>query len=276
MSGAGNDFILFDSRLNPDLSLNPHLIRSLCDRRNGIGADGIILLDDSGLFPFNMTYFNSDGSTGSLCGNGARCSLQYAYSTNRIGNSITKFTANGAVYSGEVLEDGLIKFYLNPPQKIKEKFKIKTAGQLITASFIDTGSPHVVIKIDDVLKDPKNPGSSNFSLSEFPVYKFGSEIRYSKDFAPAGTNVNFIEIKDERINIRTYERGVEDETLACGTGSVAAAVISFLQYKLNPPVKIIPGSGEELFVDFKYKENKIEDLSLIGPAKIVFKGEIFI
>lgn len=276
MSGAGNDFILFDTRLNPDLSLNPHIISRLCDRRNGIGADGIIVLDDSGHLPFNMIYYNSDGSTGSLCGNGARCSLQYAYSTNRIGNSIAKFTANGADYSGEVLEDGFIKFYLNPPQKIKEKFKIKAAGQLITSSFIDTGSPHVVINIADVLKDPENPGSNNFSINEFPVFKLGSEIRYSKDFASAGTNVNFIEIKDDRINIRTYERGVEDETLACGTGSVAAAVISFLQHKLKPPIRIIPKSGEELTVDFKYMSNKIVDLSLIGPAKIVFKGEIFI
>ena len=276
LSGAGNDFILFDMKLNPDLGLNPHLIRNFCDRRNGIGSDGVIRFNDSEKLPFEMTYYNADGSTGSLCANGARCSLQYAFITNRIGKNRVNFKANGIDYKGEVIEDGLIKFYLNPPHNLKEKFKIKAAEQLITASFINTGSPHIIIKISDVLQNSKNPASNNFLLTDFPVNKIGSEIRYSKDFAPDGTNVNFIEIVDGQINIRTYERGVEDETLACGTGSVGAAIISFLQNKLIPPIKIIPKSGEELIVDFKYNENHIEDLSLIGPAKIVFKGEIFI
>jgi diaminopimelate epimerase len=276
LSGAGNDFILFDMKLNPDLGLNPHLIRKFCDRRKGIGADGIIVFNDSEQLPFEMIYYNADGSTGSLCANGARCSLQYAFSTNRIGRSRTRFKANGMEYQGEVLEDGLIKFFLNPPQKLKERFKIKAAEQLITASFINTGSPHVVIKISDVLQNPKNPASNNYSLNDFPVNKVGNEIRCSKDFEPGGTNVNFIEIVEGKIKIRTYERGVEDETLACGTGSVGAAIISFLQDKLIPPLRIIPKSGEELIVDFKFEGNKINDLSLIGPAKIVYKGEILI
>ena len=276
LSGAGNDFVLFDTKLNLDLGLNPHLIRKFCDRRKGIGADGIIVFNDSEQLSFEMIYYNADGSTGSLCANGARCSLQYAFSTNRIGIARVKFKANGIEYKGEVLEEGLIKFYLNPPEDLKERFKIKAAEQLITVSFINTGSPHVVIKISDVLQNPKNPASNNYSLNDFPVNKVGNEIRYSKDFAPDGTNVNFIEIVDGKVKIRTYERGVEDETLACGTGSVCAAIITFLQDKLIPPIKIIPKSGEELIVDFKFVENKINDLSLIGPAKIVFKGEILI
>jgi diaminopimelate epimerase len=276
LSGAGNDFILFDEKLNPDLDLNPRFISKICDRRNGIGADGVLSIYDSTEIDFIMNYFNADGSTGSLCANGARCSLQYASKTNRIKGEIARFLSNGVEYSGKILYDGLIQFNLNSPVDFKPKFKVKAAGQLITASYINTGAPHVVIKVNDVLKYHKNLASNNYSLDSLPVFDIGREIRYSKDFAPSGTNVNFIEIVDGKIKIRTYERGVEDETLACGTGSVAAAIISFLQDKLIPPIKIIPKSGEELIIDFKFEGNKIDDLSLIGPAKIVFKGEILI
>lgn len=276
MSGAGNDFILFDTKLNPELNLNPQIISNICDRRFGIGADGVILIGDSKDFGFEMTYFNADGSSGSLCANGARCSLLYANKTDRIGSKLTRFKSNGIVYSGEVIDEELVRFYLNPPEGLKSKFKIKAADQLITASFVNTGSPHVIIKIADVLRDPKNLRSNTFTLDDFPVFELGKEIRYSKDFSPSGTNVNFIEISGEVIKIRSYERGVENETLACGTGSVAAAIVSFVNDKIKPPVKIIPKSGDLLVVDFKVDNNKIMDVSLTGPAKIIFKGEITI
>ncbi len=276
MSGAGNDFILFDMKLNPELILNPQIISNICDRRFGIGADGVILISDSKDFGFEMTYFNADGSSGSLCANGARCSLLYANKTDRIGSNLARFRSNGIVYSGEVIDEELVRFYLNSPEGLKTKFKIKAADQLITASFVNTGSPHVIIKIADVLRDPKNPHSYTFSLDDFPVFELGKEIRYSQDFFPSGTNVNFIEISGDAIKIRSYERGVENETLACGTGSVAAAIVSFVNDKIQPPVKIIPKSGDLLVVDFKVDNNKIMDVSLTGPAKIIFKGEITI
>jgi len=276
MSGAGNDFILFDSKLNPNLALNPDFISKICDRRNGIGADGVIFLEDEANSNFKMKYYNSDGSTGSLCANGARCSLQYAYHTNRIGNNVVSFSANGIEYQGQVLENELIQFFLKTPENLKTNFKIKAAKQLITASFVNTGSPHVVINIKDVLRDPNKLNSNTFTIDDFPVYDLGKEIRYSKDFAPEGTNVNFIDFSDDVIKIRSYERGVENETLSCGTGSVAAAIISFLNKNLKPPIKLIAKSGDVLVVNFKYVDNQFMDLSLTGPAKIIFKGEITI
>ncbi|MDP3285121.1 MAG: diaminopimelate epimerase [Desulfobacterales bacterium] len=276
MSGAGNDFILFDRKINPDIELSPKIIAKLCHRRTGIGADGIILISDSSDHPFEMVYYNADGSTGSLCGNGARCAIYYAGESGRIGDGKIKFVSNGLEYSGQILEKGLIKFYLKHPRKMKQNFKIKAAGQLIPASFADTGSPHVVIKVNDVLRNAADPDSFYTDLNDFPVFDLGREIRHHKDFAPMGTNVNFIQLDNCKIKIRTYERGVEDETLACGTGSVASALISFVKDNLNPPIIIHPRSGDELIVDFKIENQKVWDISLTGPAQITFKGEFSI
>ena len=276
LSGAGNDFILFDKKINPGIELSPQIIDKLCKRRTGIGADGILLISDSNDYPFEMRYYNADGSTGSLCGNGARCAIYYGHESGRIAREKIKFIANEIEYSGQVLENGLIKFFLNHPKKIKQNFKIKAANQLITASYADTGSPHIVIKINYVLRDSSDPKSFYDDLNDFPVLELGKEIRYHKDFAPLGTNVNFIQLQNGEIKIRSYERGVEDETLACGTGSVAAALISFVQNNLNPPIKIHPKSGDELTVDFKIEDQKVQEISLTGPAQITFKGEFSI
>lgn len=276
LSGAGNDFILIDSKLNPDFSLNSQLIARFCDRRNGIGADGLIVISDPPGKSFGMTYYNADGTTGSLCANGARCSLQFAFSTGRIAAGPADFNSNGIDYSGEVLPDGNVRFYLKNPVGFKSKFKIKAGGQLINASYINTGSPHVVIKISNVLRDPGNPASNNYTIQDFPVFQLGREIRFSKDFAPDGTNVNFIARDGNLLRIRSYERGVEDETLSCGTGAVASALISFFNDNVMPPVNLIPQSGDLLKVEFEPLGNEFKNISLTGPAKIVYKGEITI
>ena len=276
LSGAGNDFILFDKKMNPDLELNSQLIAKICSRRTGIGADGVLVISNDDRTAFRMDYFNADGTSGSLCANGARCALKYAMESGLIGMQAVSFTANNILYSGQVLDDKQVKFYLNEPIGLKTNFKIKVAKQLITASFLDTGSPHVVIKISDVLKDPTRPDTFYSDLNQFPVYEIGKEIRYSKNFAPEGTNVNFISQAEGAIRIRSYERGVEDETLSCGTGTVAAAVISYFNERIEPPIKFIAKSGDVLVVDFKISNNKVHDLSLTGPAEIIFKGELLI
>jgi len=276
MSGAGNDFILIDKKFNPEIELTPQLIKKFCERRSGIGGDGVIVLSDKNGFAFEMNYFNADGTTGSLCANGARCAVLYGKQSGRLTNETAIFLANQVQYSGKILDDNKIKFFLNSPKKLKFNFKIKAAEQLINASFADTGSPHVVIKIQDVLKDRKNLKSFYTDLNDFPVIQLGREIRYHKDFAPEGTNVNFIDISGDVIKIRSYERGVEDETLSCGTGSVAAALTAFTNYHLQPPVKLFAKSGDELVVDFKIENNKVQELSLTGPAVVTFKGEITI
>ncbi len=274
MHGAGNDFIVIDKNLNPVFHLTEKIIQKLCNRRTGIGGDGIITIEDSNEFDFEMNYFNSDGSLGSLCGNGARCGIKYAALTDRLQNSECRFFFNGNQYSGKLLSNGMVLFNLNAPRKIKYNFKIKVFGQLINACFADTGSPHIVVNIEEVEKFPKKPGNKFQSLDEFPVNQIGKELRYSEEFAPAGTNVNFILVKNEKVFLRTYERGVEDETWACGTGAVAAALITYVTHKLKPPVKIIPKSFQELIVNFEVVNNKVVNLGLTGPAELVFTGQI--
>lgn len=276
LSGAGNDFVLFDRKLNPDLVLSEEKIKKICDRRFGVGADGVLVISDIKGYAFDMKYFNADGSTGSLCANGARCALKYGSVSGRVQKEIVNFRANEIEYSGVIIDENKIKFFLNPPKNLKYNFKVKAAGQLITASFADTGSPHLVIKINDVLKNPAVISSFFRNINDVPVFELGRELRYLRDFAPGGTNVNFIQIEDGEIKIRTYERGVENETLACGTGSVASALISYVNDDLKPPIKLRVKSGDILEVDFEIENQNVKELSLTGPAEIIFNGELSI
>jgi len=223
MSGSGNDFIVIDRKLNPGLLLTAEFIAGLCHRRNAIGADGVLVIEDSANYNFIMNYFNADGSTGSLCANGARCAIRFASESGRLKNDSARFLSNDIEYTGKILPDGMIQFFLNSPKKIKYNFKVKAANQLITAHFADTGSPHIVIR----LNDEQNGFDFLKSLHTVPVEELGREIRYLPEFSPGGTNVNFISVADGAIRIRTYERGVEAETLSCGTGSVAAALVAY-------------------------------------------------
>ena len=266
LTGAGNDFVLIDKKLNQNLCLDSELIKKLCDRRFGIGSDGLLTIDDSKSADFKMEYFNSDGSNGMLCGNGARCIIKYADFSGRINGVDTEFTFNDELFSGSKIDDDTIKFQLNSPTKLKQNFEIDILNKKFNVSFIDTGAHHVIVNLD-------NPINAIYELREFPVEKYGREIRYSKYFQPLGTNVNFISINNDIINIRTYERGVEKETLACGTGSVASAIISYLEGAVETPVKLRTWSGEILEVGFEMINNSFENISLTGPAKIVFEGK---
>ena len=273
MSGAGNDFVLIDKTKNKSVSLNKKQISNICDRRSGIGADGLILISDSKDSDFLMEYFNSDGSLGSLCGNGARCAIQYASDSKRLKDGKAIFHVNKEKFNGEVVKNGYVRFELKSPARVKLNFKIKASSQLIKSHFADTGSPHIVIEIEDVLALPKDLSSRYRNIENFPVFDIGKEIRYSKDFAPEGTNVNFIQIKEDEIMIRTYERGVENETLACGTGSVAAAIIANAHKNIAPPIKLKTWGGDVLIVDFQRLGDRFDKLSLAGPAKSIFSGE---
>ena len=275
-SGAGNDFVLIDKKLNPGFEIKPETIIKLCDRRTGIGADGVLLISDSELNNFVMEYYNADSTTGTLCGNGARCALNYAKASGRIPGSEAVFSNNNIQYSGEIISGNKIKFNLNNPEEFKLNFKVKAGGQLINSNYVNTGSPHVVINIEDILNDPKKLNSGYKNIGDVPVFELGREIRNLPEFSPEGTNVNFIKIINGRIFIRTYERGVEAETLACGTGSVAAALVSYFNHKIIPPVELIVKSGESLIVDFKEENQNITGVSLTGSAEEIFKGEILI
>ena len=276
MSGAGNDFIFIDERENTKITFSTNLIKILCNSKTGVGADGLILIKDKNGFDFEMQYFNADGTTNTLGGNGARCAIKFANDTNRLSSVNARFLSNGITYNGLVIEDELIRFDFNPPEKIKTNFKVKASNQLITANYADTGSPHVVIKINDVLEDPHIPFSNYDQLMEFPVFDIGKEIRNLPEFAPGGTNVNFIKIVSDSVLIRTFERGVENETLACGTGSVASALVVNLTSNIEPPIKLITKSGEHLTVDFEKNNNIFKNISLTGSAKTIFIGEYYL
>jgi diaminopimelate epimerase len=274
MSGAGNDFIVINKNSFPELTFNNDSVRKLCDRRNGIGADGLITVAGSdGLYDFVMNYYNSDGSTGSLCGNGARCALRFAEYSDFVQKKDIKFLSNGVEYSGEIIGTDFTKVNFNAPSDIRLNFNIQAAGQSVKCSFINTGSPHVIININDVLKVPEESSSFFNDINVFPVVDMGREIRYVDLFSPNGTNVNFIHVIDGDVRIRTYERGVENETLSCGTGSVASALAAHFNSGINPPVSLLTRGGDRLTVNFNTEGQKISNLSLSGPAKIIYAGE---
>ncbi len=260
MSGAGNDFIVINKSQIPNIVLTNSVISQLCDRRNGIGADGIIIIKRAKDCDFAMDYYNADGSSGTLCGNGARCAIKFANDTGITDSDSVNFLSNEDEFSGELLANGLIKFNLQPPKVIDENIMIDVGGSNVYGSYVDTGSPHVVLIVDD--------------LNLQPVIQMGKKIRYNPAFAPGGTNVNFIKFINGKIHIRTYERGVENETLACGTGAVAAAIIGFRKFEIQRPIFLITKGGDELIVNFNTDGSKCSNVSLTGPAKKIYNGEI--
>ena len=246
---TGNDFILIDNR-NGIIKFTIDQIKQVCDRRFGIGADGIILIEKDPDAMFNLVYYNSDGSQ-SLCGNGSRAAIQFAAHLGIL-NSKARFNAHDGMHDAELLPSGIVRLSMNPVNEIK-----KTEGDF----FLNTGSPHYIRFVKNI--------------HDYPVVGEGKKIRYSEKFAPQnGTNVNFVELlSDNTIYVRTYERGVENETLSCGTGVTAAALAASAQgYKSPVSVKT---TGGELSVEFKSGQADVfTDIYLIGPAKMVFEGDL--
>lgn len=265
MSGAGNDFVVIDNRAGT-VKDAAALAKTVCDRRWGIGADGLLLLEPSDRVDYRMMYYNADGSYGGMCGNGGRCISQYAFE-HGIAKDTHQFEALGHVYHSVVFPDQVILSMLDP-RDIKMNIVLPIGSTKLKMHFVNTGSPHVVIPIRQL----KNRFRT---LSEIPVTAIGTKIRHHKLFRPEGTNVSFIENNgDNSINIRTYERGVEAETLACGTGSIASAIIASRLWEMNSPVQVMPASGVPLEVGFVVKNLEYSAITLRGPVKKTFTGEI--
>ncbi len=259
MNGAGNDFILIDNRTG-DVHLDRSQIAHLCDRHRGIGADGILLLEKpSNHADFRMRYFNADGGEVEMCGNGARCFARFAKKVAGAQEKIS-FETPAGVISAELVGD-LVTLQMTEPTDLRLDIKFLVANENKTVHFINSGVPHVVIpvsRIDDV-----------------DVRREGSAIRYHKMFSPKGANVNFIEKRGpKKIAARTYERGVEDETLACGTGIVASALIFAANENTSGPITVIARGGDELQVGFEKSDNQFRNVTLTGPADFVFEGMI--
>ena len=247
--GTGNDFVLIDNRTCIFDRNRRDIVEKMCHRRFGIGADGFILLQNKEGYDFEMVYYNADGNESTMCGNGGRCIVQFAYDLGVIGDK-THFLAIDGGHDAEV-KDGLVHLHMSDVGEVKD-----LGG---SAYFLNTGSPHYVKGVEQ--------------LDSYPILKKKKKIRYSDAFAPGGTNVNFMEMQGDTLFVRTYERGVEDETYSCGTG-VTAAAITAVKLGASNPVSI-KTLGGNLKVSFDQKsENQYINIYLIGPAKRVFEGQI--
>ncbi|MEW6041267.1 MAG: diaminopimelate epimerase [Elusimicrobiota bacterium] len=283
MHGAGNDFIVIDNRSGLPVKNYPEFARKICERKFSIGADGLLLVEHSARADFKMVYYNSDGSRADFCGNGARCIAYYCF-IKKIASRDMKFETDAGIVNAKVLDKkvnpaprsyGLnivnegrrVKLQMPEPRDIRLDFNLKVIGRELKASFINTGVPHVVIFSSDV--------------SRVDVQGLGRAIRNNPAFAPAGTNVNFVNVKNlNEIMLRTYERGVEGETYACGTGAVATAVIAGIKNLVKSPVNCITTGLEKLKVYFKLTEtektkdliNPVCDVYLEGRVTVSFEG----
>lgn len=263
LTAAGNDFVLIDNRENV-ISENDYsgLAEKLCNRKYSIGADGLIFVEKSASHDFKMKYFNSDGSHASMCGNGGRSIAKFAYDIGAAKEKMS-FETDAGLINAEILNDSRVKLDLYDPKDLNNEIKAEVQGKVFDIGFINTGVPHAVIFVDDIEK--------------VEVVKYGRLIRNHKVFAPSGTNVNFVQTADNNtIFVRTYERGVEDETLACGTGVTASAIISGIRGYMKSPVNIITRGGDRLSVSFEIEADKIMNVVLEGPAVIAFKGKVVI
>lgn len=249
--GTGNDFILIDNR-NMELSLSAEQIAFLCHRRFGIGADGLMLLELEPGFDFKMVYFNSDGKESSMCGNGGRCITAFAGKLGLV-NGKCRFLAVDGPHDATLLENGTVSLKMQDVREIEENENF---------FYLNTGSPHYVQKV--------------FDVENFDVFNEGKKIRYNDRFNAEGTNVNFIEKQDDVLFVRTYERGVEDETYSCGTGVTAAALVAAITGistgKNSCKIKTLGGDLEVKFD--KVLEKNFYNIWLEGPAEFVFRGQI--
>lgn len=248
--GAGNDFVVIDNRKMLIDKSNHQLINKLCDRRFGIGADGLMLLQEKKGYDFEMVYFNADGYEGTMCGNGGRCIVAFAYFLGIIKEKTTFWAIDG-----EHLADVINPNYIN--LKMGDVNEIEINDDFY---FMNTGSPHYVAFVK--------------GIEELDVFTAGKAIRYNDRFKDEGTNVNFVEEINNRLLVRTYERGVENETLACGTGITACAIAASIQDKKAKAEYEIKALGGELKVRYNKSDNTFNNIWLEGPAKQVFVGEV--
>jgi len=257
-SGAGNDFIIIDNRrriIQPKAM--PAFVRHVCKQHLSVGADGVIFIEKSRRADFSWRFFNDDGGEASFCGNGARCTARFAY-LKRIAPKAMRFEGVAGVVEAEV--HGLrVTVRVPEPSNLKLNLRISIDEHVHEGHAINTGVPHCVYFVPNT--------------TVVDVIGIGRATRFHDVFDPAGTNVNFVRVVDPHtIHVRTYERGVEAETLACGSGSIAAAVVASLLHKVESPVKVVPKSGLPLTVTFQTNGERFTDVTLTGEARAIYEG----
>jgi len=264
MSGAGNLFTVFDNR---EIKLSVNEISKhapvLCNKNEvtSIKTEGLISLQ-SGDFDFIAEFFNPDGSHGAMCGNGGRAAVLYAKHIGELQKTKDiNFKMAGEVYEADMLDNSLIQIAFPPPKNIEDAVQLDIDGRIIIAAFVDVGSQHAVINYDEL--------QLGYAFRDFSIQAIGRSVRTHKEFGSQGANANFYAIIDNDVHLRTYERGVEAETGACGTGAISTAIIAATRHNLDYPISVIPPSGEQLLVNVIKKDNVIQNIQLIGPAVII-------
>ena len=261
MSGSGNDFILIDNRAGiVDEEKLGHFVASICRRKLSVGADGVILLEASEVADFKWRFFNADGGEVEMCGNGGRCAARLAYLKGIAGPRLSFETQSGVIRAE--VTSGRVKLEMPEPTTPELDYRLKVEEETFSVSSITVGVPHVVIWVTD--------------LETSPVFKVGQAIRFHQRYSPAGTNVNFVEqLDDGMFAIRTYERGVEEETLACGTGSVATALIAATKGMAASPTVLHTRGGKELKVYFERSGDDFQSVFLEGDARVIYEGRLW-
>ena len=259
MNGAGNDFVMMDNR-DGELELPTEVIARICDRHRGVGADGLILVEaaQNGA-DFRMRYYNADGGEAEMCGNGARCFGRFA---RRLSGKIDQvsFETMAGLITARFVGDN-VQIEMSTPHSLQLNQELDLAGELHTVHSVNTGVPHAVVFVDN--------------LSLIDVRKLGAALRFHPHFAPKGTNANFIErTGPQSLSLRTYERGVEDETLACGTGMVASALVLHQTTGANSPINVLVRGGDSLQITFEQSGDIYQNVKLTGPADFVFEGKV--
>ena len=259
MHGAANDFILVDDRAQTFPAQDRNWIARISARRTGVGCEGVLLIQPSAKANFRMRFFNPDGGEADMCGNGARCIARLAHEIGAAPASMSIETPAGIVRAD--VRGNEVLLHMTEPKDWRMRRTLTIDNQPLACSFVNTGVPHAVVSVEN--------------LDAIDVQRMGSRIRYHADFAPAGTNANFIQVTGpDSLRVRTYERGVEGETLACGTGMTACGLIAGKLGLVRAPVKITPASGDVLEVNYELTADGARNVTLLGPAVHVFRGEL--
>ena len=269
-TGAGNTFVVlngFEDPLGLTAEQMTSFVMQTCDYKTGVGSDGLILINQSERAPFRMDFYNPDGSTGMLCGNGARCAVMAAKDFHLIGGTATTFEVLDAINRAELLNSGVVRVHFQDPVVIEIEREIGIDGEAVRTHYVDVGSQHSVTFVSDL------PGKNDIETMD--IATIGEALRWHSAFQPLGANANFIEVRedgDEKyLRIRTFERGVEGETQACGTGCMSSAIVAYLTGAIRTtPIRLLTQSGEYVTVNFVAEDEIIRDLTLEGTA---IKGE---
>ena len=261
MSGSGNDFILIDNRQGTLAVGNVvEFVKRVCTRKVSVGADGLFLIERSDRVDFRWRFYNADGSEAAMCGNGARCAARFAFLLGIAGERMS-FETGAGIIDAEVKGE-IVKVRLTDPRDLVMNDQLQIKNQTLFVSSLNTGVPHVV----HFVRDPDG----------FDVFNTGRAIRHHEHYQPAGTNANFVSVLDSHtLRVRTYERGVEDETLACGTGSVASALIAARKGQVESPVDVRVQGGELLRIYFEMTPDGFTKVYLEGKAKVVYQGKLW-